>query len=488
MTQRSLFISGRNVLLWLPVILIGLAITMKTFKTVGDVAAAIGGTIKQGRADIPIDGLSIDSRKAAKGSLFLAIRGDAFDGHWFIEEAFRAGCTGAVIEPNIIIFELPALPEDFAVVEVPQTLRALHALAAAHRAALNLKTVGITGSNGKTSAKDFSAAILAEKYRVTATAGNFNNHIGVPLSILAADDQHEVGVFEVGMNHAGEIRPLAGLIRPSVAMITNIGVAHIENLGSRAAICAEKLELVRELPSEGTLVYDAEDDYAGQIEGAFSGRRISTGFSRGDITAADVQRTSEGTQFTLCEGEASERVVLRAHGTHMIRNALLATAVGRALGVDLAACAAGLGKARLPKGRLALRTVREVTIIDDTYNANPDSMAAAFGVLKELSVKGRKIAVLGEMAELGELSREGHERAGKAAAEAGVGCLVAVGGEAAGWVVDSAKSAGVNECHLAASNEKAVELLRTLVEVGDVLLAKGSRSARIEQVLEGLES
>jgi UDP-N-acetylmuramoyl-tripeptide--D-alanyl-D-alanine ligase len=460
---------------------------MKPISTIADVVEATKGTLKAGSASRPVAGVVIDSRKAAPGNLFIAIRGEHFDGHWFVEEVYRAGAMAAVIEPEIIIFELPLLPPDFVIVEVRNTLVALRELAVAHRRGLNMKTVGVTGSNGKTSVKDFIATIAAGKFKVASTAGNYNNHIGVPLSVLSAKPDTEVGVFEVGMNHAGEIAPLAQIIAPDIAVITNIGVAHVEHLGSRDAICEEKLELARALPESGVLIFDAEDEFAGRLNDASAVRKITIGFEKGDIRATNIRPLENGVAFDLTDGTDTHPVQLQAHGTHMVRNALLASAASTALGISLQNCALGLAGARLPKGRLQRTVISGVTIFDDTYNANPDSMEAALRVIADTATQGKRIAVLGTMGELGAYAEEGHQRVGTACGDAKIGLLIAVG-DFSKVMTEAAAKAGVAGVHSVETPEQAVALLRANVQVGDVMLVKGSRSAQMEKVIEGLSS
>jgi UDP-N-acetylmuramoyl-tripeptide--D-alanyl-D-alanine ligase len=458
----------------------------KAFPTIADAVDAMGGVLKQGPPGAPITEIVIDSRKAGPGKLFFAIRGQSFDGHWFVEEVYRAGGIGAVIEPDIIIFELPLLPPEFAVIQVPSTLVALQKLAAKHRASLAMRTVGITGSNGKTSVKDFLAAIAAAKYRVASTLGNFNNHIGVPLSVLAAEPGTEVGVFEIGMNHAGEIAPLAKIVAPEIGIITNIGVAHIEFLGSREAICEEKCELARVLPEQGTLVYDAEDDFASRIDGSASCKKITIGLEKGDLRATNITPSEEGMKFELARsGETPVPVQLPAYGEHMVRNALLSAAACTVLGMTLEECARGLGTVQTAGGRLRKKVVNGVTIFDDSYNANPDSVSAALKFLAGVAARGKKIAVLGTMAELGPFAEEGHKKAGAACGPAGVSLLIAVG-EGARWIAEAGKNAGVKEVLVVETTERAVEELRARVQVGDVMLVKGSRSAKMEKVIDDL--
>ena len=308
------------------------------------------------------------------------------------------------------------------------TLAALHRLAAAWRDRLALKVACVTGSSGKTSTKEFTAAVLSVRYRVVKTEGNLNNHIGLPLSILSASITDDAAVWEIGMNHPGEIAPLARLARPDLAIITNIGVAHIEYMGSREAIAAEKGALAEAVGSSGSVILSAEDDFASQIANRTAARVVPTGLSSGAVTASNIEMSAEGCRFTVHAGTETVAARVSAPGEHMVRNALLAVAAGLEFGLQLEECAEGLAAARLTGGRLTRRILRGVTVLDDTYNANPDSMDAALDTLGALPVAGRRIAVLGRMGELGEHAAAGYQRIGRNAARIS-DALIAVGPE-----------------------------------------------------------
>ncbi|MFQ3578361.1 MAG: UDP-N-acetylmuramoyl-tripeptide--D-alanyl-D-alanine ligase, partial [Verrucomicrobiia bacterium] len=366
-----------------------------------DIVSLTGGVLVQGSEKETFSEIGIDSRRVVERQLFVAVRGAHFDGHWFIDEAHLGGAMGDMIEPDVIIFELPALPPEFVLIRVKNTLAALQSIAREYRKRLPMRTVAVTGSNGKTSAKEFIAAALGQKFKVVKNKANLNNHIGVPLSLLQATPEHEVGVFEAGMNHRGEIAPLSGMIQPDIAVITNIGVAHIEHLGSREAIFEEKAEILSSLHPEGTLVYDAEDDFAERLAQLPASRKVGVGFERGDIRAENIKNLDEGVAFTLILPGGQVDVSLKTPGPHMIRNALLAAGVADVMDVEVEQIGAGLSQAKLPKGRLQVIRHEGITILDDSYNANPDSMKAALKTLLGMTTEGRRIAVLGEMRELG---------------------------------------------------------------------------------------
>jgi len=422
-----------------------------------------------------------DSRALKPGDLFVALRGENFDGHRFVAQAAAAGAAAAVVD-GAFDGEVPA---GFALLRVEDTLRALQEMAAQYRASLPLRVLALTGSTGKTSTKDFAAAVLGERYRVLKTEGNFNNHIGLPLTLLRASAADEVGVIEIGMNHPGEIAPLAAIAAPDAAIITNIGTAHIEFLGSRGGIAQEKGNLAEVLPASGFLVLNARDEFSDTIAGRTRARVVRSGIGRGDLSATLLASGMDGSRFRVrAEGEEEVEVVLPIPGLHMIENALLALAAGRELGVPLAEGARGLSKSRITHGRLERKTLGGIQFLDDSYNANPDSMRAALRTLAVLPVEGARIAVLGRMGELGPLSEQGHRSVGRDAADARVNLLIAVGGAEAGQIAEAARQGGLQEVHVVADPAAAAALLAERARPGDLVLLKGSRSARMERVFE----
>jgi UDP-N-acetylmuramoyl-tripeptide--D-alanyl-D-alanine ligase len=438
-----------------------------------------GGKLLSGDPGRTVTRVCTDSRTLKNGDLFLALRGENFDAHAFVGRAAEIGAAGAVVDRDA-----ENLPTDFAVIRVADTLAALQQIAANYRRTLPLKAVVITGSNGKTSTKDFTAAVLARRFRVVKTEGNLNNHIGLPLTLLRASADDEVGVLEIGMNHPGEIAPLAAIARPDVGVITNIGVAHIEFMGSRDAIALEKGMLAEALDGGGYLVLDTEDDYTPAVAERTRAKVIRSG---ADICVTDVRHDADGSRFVVHANDRSAEVRLHVPGRHMIRNAMLAVAVGTIFGLTLEECAAGLAEARLTGGRLEVKEIRGIRVIDDSYNANPDSMVAALQTLAGMPAQGRRIAVLGKMNELGAEFESGHRRAGAAAGRAGIDCVVAVG-DGAALIAEAAGESGVKEVIRVATTAGAAEVLRKLAQPGDVLLVKGSRSVKMETILEGLAS
>ncbi|HEY7001079.1 MAG TPA: UDP-N-acetylmuramoyl-tripeptide--D-alanyl-D-alanine ligase [Candidatus Udaeobacter sp.] len=447
------------------------------------VAQLAGGSLSSGDGSVVVDRISTDSRTIKRGELFVALRGENFDGHKFVEATAKAGAAGAIIDSS---WE-GNVSENFALIRAKDTLQAYQQLAANYRKSLKLNVVAITGSNGKTSTKDFAAAVLGRRFRVTKTQGNFNNHVGLPRTILEATSQDEVAVWEIGMNHPGEIATLAKVAAPDVGIITNIGVAHIEFMGSRERIAEEKGALAEAIGAEGTVILNADDPFTKGIAARTHAKVILAGTTGGTIRAREINQSGNGTDFTILEGAHRCRAQLPVPGLHMVQNALLAVAAGRVFGLSLEECAAGLVAAPLTKARLQVKEIRGVQFLDDSYNANPDSMKAALRTLVELDAEGKRIAVLGEMRELGDESDRGHREVGETAAALKVDQLIAIGNVAA-TIADAAKRAGLEKSSTVSSTTEAAELLAELVAPGDLVLIKGSRLARTEQVIEAFRN
>ena len=447
--------------------------------SISQIATFAGASLSSGDGSVVIDKVRTDSRTLKRGELFVALRGENFDGHNFVEVVAKAGATGAIVELNW----KGELPKTFALIRAEDTLQAYQELAANYRRSLSLKVVAITGSNGKTSTKDFAAAVLARRFRVTKTEGNFNNHVGLPRTILEATSRDEVAVWEIGMNHPGEVAALARLAMPDVGIITNIGVAHIEFMGSREAIAAEKGALAEAVDAQGTVILNADDLFTNSIAARTRAKVLLAGTTAGTIRASEISQSESGTDFTMLEGAHRCRAQLPVPGLHMVQNALLAVAAGRIFGLSLEDCAAGLVAAPLTKARLQIKEIQGVHFLDDSYNANPDSMKAALHTLVELDVEGKRIAVLGEMRELGSESEHGHREVGETAAALKVDHLITIGNVAA-EIAEAAEQAGLEKSVTARSTSEAAELLSEIAAPGDLVLIKGSRAARTEEVIE----
>ena len=447
--------------------------------TLSQIAQFAGASLSSSDGTVVINKVSTDSRTIKPGELFVALRGENFEGHDFIEAGAKAGATGALVDLNWA----GNVPNNFALLRTTDTLQAYQTLAANYRRSLALKVLAITGSNGKTSTKDFAASVLARRFRVTKTEGNFNNHVGLPRTILEATSEDEVAVWEIGMNHPGEIAALSKIAAPDAAIITNIGVAHIEFMGSREAIAAEKGALAEAIETQGTVILNADDPFSEGIAARTRAKVVSAGTTGGAVRAIEIRQSADGSEFTIVEGAHRCRAQLPVAGTHMVQNALLAVAAGRAFGLSIEECAAGLAAAPLTKARLQIKEIGGVQFLDDSYNANPDSMKAALRTLVELDAEGKRIAVLGEMRELGAESERGHREIGETAATLGVDQLITIG-DAAELIAEGARTAGLDKVSSARSTSEAAKLLSEMAEPGDLVLIKGSRAARTEEVIE----
>lgn len=448
-----------------------------------ELAAACGGrlvTPPGGDSGLMLNAVSTDTRTIAKGSLFVALRGDRFDGHDF---------AGKAIDQGADCLMLDAMPEGVTSLEVPvvlveNTLYGLQRLAHWYRRSLDLKVVGITGSNGKTSVKDFTASVVSQKFKVNATKGNLNNHIGLPLSVLSAEVDDQVCIWEMGMNHPGEIEPLCEIAAPDIGVITNIGTAHIEFMGSRDGIAEEKSALARSLTEHGTLIVTASCDYVDYLIERTHAKVIVTGNCRGTVRAERLVITDAGSTFDLCiDGQDPVAVSISVSGKHMVNNALLAASVGYALGITAVEIAEGLYQTILTSGRLRQFRSHGVAVIDDTYNANPDSVVAAIETLVDLPMteNGRKIIVLGLMAELGVHADAEHLRVGQLAAEKGL--LVVSVGDGARKIFQGSNAVDTHSQQFD-DRETAAAWLKDYCREGDRVLFKGSRLVGMEQVMK----
>jgi UDP-N-acetylmuramoyl-tripeptide--D-alanyl-D-alanine ligase len=456
--------------------------------TAGDVAAWSHGTLLAGDPALRFAGVSIDTRTIEPGFLFFAIRGPNHDAHRFLADARARGAAGWVIE------EAAALPADgpgaTVAIEVDDTTRALGAVAAAHRARFDGPVVAITGSNGKTTTKEMCAAILSRPGPCLATRGNLNNEYGLPLTLLRRREEDRTAVVELGMNHRGEIAALAAIARADVGVVTNVGTAHIEHLGSREEIAREKADLLAAIAPEGTAILHGDDPLLRAEASRVRARLVSFGLDPScDVRAEKIERSAPGRfAFDWVTGEARHRVEVAGLHEGTVPNALAAATAARAAGASAEDVVAGLADYRPAPGRMSL-LVRpgDVWIVDDSYNANPQSTAAALAGVAELRGAGRVLAVLGDMGELGDTANEAHEAAGRLAAELGFDGL-AVLGEHAGRTLAAARAAGLpaEACIEGRDHADVVERVAARLRPGDRVLVKGSRAARMERVVEGL--
>jgi len=449
------------------------------------VAAWSGGTLTSGAHGTIVSSVSTDTRSLPPGALFVALAGERFDAHTLAADAVKAGAAAILASRPVDV------PDGFPVILAHDSLAALQQLAASWRRVWAGLITGLTGSNGKTSTKDITSAILSRQFPTAATKGNLNNHIGVPLTILAINPDHAAAVVEMGMNHHGEIAPLAAIAAPQTAIITNIGTAHIEHLGSREGIALEKSALASAIPTDGTVILNASDDFTPFIISRTSARILTAGIGIGDIRIENLTASPEGSRFHLHFPDGQHTPAsLALPGRHMAANAALAAAAGWSHGLSADAIADGLANVSLTAGRVQLRSVAGLSFLDDSYNANPDSMVAALETLRGLETKGRRIAVLGRMGELGPHSPEGHRRTGAAALSSGINLLIVVNSGDAHLIADGFLAAGgsPSQVHLVPDAVTCAALLRQSASPDDLILLKGSRSAGMERVLQSLSA
>ncbi len=458
------------------------------------VADALGDLLRERCGDVRRDFTRavVDSRLVERGDLFIAVRGEQVDGHDFALDAVRRGATGLLLSRPLADASEPLIADDrqrIACFYVDDTLAAMQQTAAAWRRALpRIEVIGITGNVGKTTTKGFTAAVLARRYRTQASEGSFNNEIGVPLTLLALRPETERAVIEMGMYTTGEIAQLCEWARPRIGVVLNVGPVHLERAGSLDAIVRAKRELIEALPEDGVAILNADDDSVRGMAPHTRARVWTFGMrsaaSEVDAHGSDVvSRGSEGFDFTLTVGGESHRVHIAIPGAHLVSNALATASVGLNSGMTLDEVVAGLEGLR---GSPRLRVVQlrsGATLLDDTYNANPASMEAALDLLGELP--GRKIALLGDMRELGPLSDEMHERIGRRAAE--VADVLYTVGDLAQRMSEVARAAGLDRTQHLESRELAIEILSAALRQGDTVLVKGSRALGLEVVVQALE-
>jgi UDP-N-acetylmuramoyl-tripeptide--D-alanyl-D-alanine ligase len=454
--------------------------------TAGDVASAVGGELAAGRPEAVIGRCSIDTRTLAPGDLFFAIRGERFDGEAFVAEALSRGASGVVSARAVDA-------RGALVIRVADTTRALQALARHVRRASRARVVAITGSAGKTTTKEATAEFLAGRYRVFRNRGNLNNHIGLPLSLLELREQPDIAVVELGMNHAGEIRTLTAIAEPEVRIWTNVAPAHLEFFESIDAIADAKAEILEGATPHTLLVANADDARVTARISRFAGRTVTFGLERqADIRASHVRDLGiEGMLADIETPEGSAVVHVPLVGRGSLANVLAATAVALELDVPLQEIAARASSLRAAPGRgVVTKLAGGVVLIDDSYNSNPAALDQALTVLAGERRFARRVAFLGEMLELGEVSVSLHEASGRTAAEAGLGLLVTIGGRAAEALGRAAMAAGLDSARVrhVASSEEAAEVAAAEVRAGDLVLVKGSRGVRTERIVARLEA
>jgi len=442
-------------------------------------AELAGAQLVRGSGERVAFGVGIDSRTIKPGEVFLAIQGPRHDGHDHIAGAVAKGAIAAVVSRE----NVGQVPAGFSLLLVKDTLLALQQMARGYRCLVPARIASITGSSGKSSTKEMLAAVLGTLGPTHRTPGNYNNHFGVPLTLLGIGENDRWAVVEIAMNTPGEIGPLAELAGPEVGLVTNIGWAHVEGTGSKEATSREKGALYRALPENGLAVSNADDPFEKKtLEGCRAPVvRVGTR-EKVDYRLASVQTDGAATRFSLESPKGRAEVSLPVPGPHMAMNAAMAMAAGIELGVEPKAAADALQKVQLPSGRVRLEKHGQGWLLDDSYNANPDSLAAAVATLESLPGKGRAVALLGAMAELGSLSRMLHEESGANLARSRTGLCFAVG-EDSRFLVEAARKNRKGEwARWFASREELLKAYRAEAKPDDRILVKGSRSQLMDLV------
>jgi UDP-N-acetylmuramoyl-tripeptide--D-alanyl-D-alanine ligase len=456
--------------------------------TVREILGAAKGVLLRGDGRGSTEGVSTDTRTLEPGNLFVALRGERFDGHRFLAEAAAAGARGIVVQ------ETP--PEDrlsglagVDVIRVEDTLAALGDLAGHIRRRFAVPVVAITGSSGKTTTKEMAAAIVGRRMDVLKTEGNLNNLVGVPLMLFRLNSGHRAAILELGTNQPGEIARLARIADPDIGLVTNIGPAHLEGLGSLEGVRREKGDLFRNMKETATALINRDDPLVGTLEAQWPGKKITFGMGReADITAADIRIDAEGTAFRLGIEGRWQNVRLALCGRHAVSNALAAAACARALGLDETAVREGLESFRPVPGRMTvLPLANGAFLMDDAYNANPASVREALRTLRDLRGEGAGVAILGDMLELGPSSAELHRATGRLLAETGIRKAY-LKGVFSGDTARGAVEGGLARGDVSFFEEPAEILpsLRTLLREGDWVLVKGSRRMRLEEAVRAI--
>ncbi len=439
--------------------------------TLHEVAKACCGTL-HGDPELTITSIVTDSRKAGEGSLFAAIKGARVDGHRFIPAVVEQGAVCVLCE------EKPDI--DINYIRVDSTLVALKGIAEYYRSLFTIPFIGITGSVGKTSTKEFISAVLAQKYNVHKTGGNFNNELGVPITLFGLEEEHEVAVIEMGISGFGEMTRLSKMVKPDISVITNIGYCHLENLGDRDGVLRAKTEMFRYLKKDGTIILCHDDDKLRTVTDYHGIRPIFYGTGNDEYRAENItEKGLDGIGCTLWHGDTRIDVTIPTMGRHNVLNALCAMAVGTQLGLSADEIKRGLESFENVGSRNHIIKTDTLTIIDDCYNANPTSTKAGLDTLSKLS--GRRIAILGDMKELGKDELDLHREVGAYAKEVGIDMLVAVG------PLSEATAEGFGEgAYYAATVERCIDRIKRYLQPGDTILVKASHSMQFERIVEAL--
>ena len=445
------------------------------------IASACGAQWRSGSPQLRVAGVSTDSRQVQAGELFFALKGDRFDGHDFLEEAAEKA-VAVVVEAG----RTPSTPGKCALLVVADTRKALGQLAGEYRKDFAPRMVAVCGSNGKTTTKEIVAAVLRQRLGTLSSQASFNNNIGVPVTLLKLDKSHGAAVLEAGTNHPGELAPLIEMIRPEYGIITSIGREHLQFFGDLEGVVREEGWLAELLPQSGNLLLDGDNVWSERLRERTRASVTLVGWGeQNGWRVRGFRQDRQGISFRVNapRAEFNGEYRLGLLGRHQAVNALFAIAIGADLGLSRAEIESGLAECKPSRMRLQLWEANGIRVLDDAYNANADSMAAALLTLRDLPCKGRRVAVLGDMAELGAETEQAHEEVGRRAAELGVGQLFAVG-KMASVTARGAREAGLNRVMEFSEVDTAGVAVKSFLKEGDLVLLKASRAARLERIAE----
>ncbi|MFR8003655.1 MAG: UDP-N-acetylmuramoyl-tripeptide--D-alanyl-D-alanine ligase [Hydrogeniiclostridium sp.] len=444
--------------------------------TAREIAEACGGVLLCGNENTVVTSVSTDSRRISAGALFVPLKGERTDAHMYIDAVFSAGAAATLTQNDTKKLDVHPW------ISVPNTEVALQKIASAYRSRFHIPVVGITGSVGKTTTKEMVALALSSSYRVMKTEGNQNSQVGLPLTLFRLEEGDEAAVIEMGMSDFGEMSRLCSMARPKYAVMTNIGISHIQQLKTQENILKEKLHITDCFGTDSILFLNGQDPFLASLREKLPHiRKVYFGTEPWcEYRAQEIESTEKGVRFRMIANGISVCVELPVHGFHNVLNALAGLSVTHSLGGDVFAASRALSQYEPPAMRQQIHKVRGITLIDDSYNASPDALRSSLHVLGSFS--GRKIAVLADMLELGEFEEAAHRQVGKMAADAGVDLLVTIG-ERARWIAEEAKACHIRDCVSFSENSETASYLKEIVKEGDVLLVKGSRSMHTDEIV-----
>jgi UDP-N-acetylmuramoyl-tripeptide--D-alanyl-D-alanine ligase len=450
------------------------------------VAAACDAEIRRGSPEAVVRNVCTDSRRVKTDDLFFAIKGDNFDGHDFVHDVAGKKVIAVVLKQQRVPTQLP----ECGVLVVDDTRTALGKFAAAYRRGFELPVICVCGSNGKTTTKELIASVLRQKFSTLWSEASYNNDIGVPLTLLRIEKSHQAAVLEAGTNHPGELAPLIEMIRPQFGVLTNVGREHLEFFKDVAGVAQEEGGIAELLPAGGALFINGDNEWTDEILRRTRAKPVRIGFGpKNDWRAEKIRLDKNGVTFHVTTAKKDFCGDYRIHllGRHQVLNALFAIAVSEELGLARAEIQRGLAECKPAKMRMQFWEANGIRVLDDAYNANTDSMVAALETLRDLPLQGRRVAVLGDMGELGTHSEAAHAEVGRRAAELKVGQLFAVG-TMAPVMAKAARGAGLSRVIEFENVEIAVKAIKNFVKTGDIILLKASRSSRLERIADTLKA